>query len=209
MDVRYINARIIKNHVDHLIWHVYHLFISVIFMSNIKNDVLYNRQQKYKQINYYDYDMYSSMDIGNIRTKQEDSSIFLRHPLNKNFKLLAIADGMGGLSYGGIASNITLIKIIEWFDKLPISYYNSEISILKSFKTVIEQIDNIVRDVCIEGGTTLSAAIIARKNTFFFNIGDSRIYIKNNRYLQQISNDSSISWNLFLNGDIKNKDDIL
>lgn len=176
--------------------------------NNIKKDIINNIQQNYLRVNYCDYDIFSYMDIGKKRSKQEDSTLFMRHPFNKNFILLAIADGMGGLGCGNIASNITMHEIIKWFDKIPLSYYNSEINLLNSLKDKIFEIDEIIRNKCYGGGTTLSIVLITKKNTFCTNIGDSRIYIENDKKIYQISNDHSISWSLYMNGVILNKDDI-
>ena len=54
-------------------------------------------------------------DIGLVRDKNEDAVLALRHPRNKNFKLLVAADGMGGRNHGEIAANYVVNSLNRWF----------------------------------------------------------------------------------------------
>ncbi|MDO5568627.1 MAG: protein phosphatase 2C domain-containing protein [bacterium] len=171
------------------------------------DDIINNRQQNYKSINYYLKNMCASSHIGR-RKNQEDSILIMEHPSNKNFKLLAVADGMGGLDFGGKASNIAVYNIINWFVNAPFSYYYTEIEILQELKTLMNWIDINIRHTCNAGGTTLSLAIVSSVKTFFINIGDSRIYTEFNNHFVQITNDASIAWLKYMNGTIQKKDDI-
>ena len=56
-------------------------------------------------------------DIGLIRETNEDKAITLTHPKNKNIKLLAVADGMGGKEDGELASNYIINSLERWFNK--------------------------------------------------------------------------------------------
>lgn len=147
-------------------------------------------------------------DIGKTRNIQEDSLLLLEHSLNSNFKLLAIADGMGGLSLGAKASNLVLFELIKWFEKLPSFYYYSENNIYDRLVDKIYEMDLQIRKSCLGGGTTLAVAIVCDKNTFFVSVGDSRIYINKGGKFYQLSTDHSSSFNLYLKGQIINKEDI-
>lgn len=173
-----------------------------------KYDILNNEQQNRKNNNYTLNNMFAYMDIGNIRTRQEDSVLLLEHPLKKEFKLMAVADGMGGLLNGGKASNLALLNIINWFEKIPEDYYYKETKILFEIYEELEYIDTVIRKYCVQGGTTLSMAIFTKNTTICINVGDSRIYIYANNNLKQISNDHSISWDLYKKGMILTKDDV-
>lgn len=151
--------------------------------------------------------MNACSDQGHIRNNQEDSVLLLCHPENKKFKLLAVADGMGGTEQGEMASLYVLNNLIHWFEKLPKSYYEHERNISLELSSKIQQINEEMRKVC-NGGTTLAMAVVARYNTFLMNIGDSRIYIHKHHHLTQLSVDHSLCWDLLHQGIILHKDDI-
>lgn len=176
--------------------------------SSSKLDIINNKQNFLKRVKYIMNNMNACSDIGKARKKQEDSVLILEHINNKNFKLLAVADGMGGLSFGGKASNLALLEIINWFENLPSSYYYNESKILIELQKKLSEIDLLIRNICIEGGTTLALAVVCEKNTLFSNIGDSRIYINNGSNFKQISTDHSSSFDLYLKGKINDKDNI-
>lgn len=173
---------------------------------DIRNEVINSTQQKHDHVTYNYPDVNITMDIGKYRKKQEDSALFLEHPCDKDIKLLSVADGMGGLENGAEASNLAMRILINWFENMPINNFMIEQKILQLTKDILIQIDEIVRKKCYDGGTTISMAIISKNNTFCFNVGDSRIYIKNN-VLKQITNDMNLSWRLYKEN-IISKDDI-
>lgn len=177
-------------------------------INNSRIDIINFSQQKSNRIEYSLDNMYGCMDIGKYRTRQEDSALLLNHPANRNFKILAVADGMGGLDNGGKASNLTLSLIIRWFEKLPESYFEREKQICIELIEIIQMIDTIVRKECSPGGTTLALAIVTKNNYILVNVGDSRIYISNRNHLIQVTKDHSLSWDLYERGIIINKDDI-
>lgn len=135
-------------------------------------------------------------DIGKFRECNEDSITFLCHPKNKKIKLLAVADGMGGKAFGDIASSYTIERITKWFLKKDIKTINNNDKLISLVNRLIKTINTELMnkygsDVM---GTTLTLAIINRKNTVVFNIGDSRCYIYKNHKLEQITEDDSDVW---------------
>ena len=126
--------------------------------------------------------MQAYSDVGKVRKNQEDSYYVGVHPRNDKFKLMLVADGMGGLSSGEIASNISAKEMVLFFESLSSNeYYNLDNNILKNKieKKVIE-IDEKVRSATNGGGSTLCFAIIKDKDIIIGNIGDSRgIVMKN------------------------------
>ena len=54
-------------------------------------------------------------NIGLIRKNNEDVALSIRHPKDKNIILLLVADGMGGKSYGELASAYVSKSIEKWF----------------------------------------------------------------------------------------------
>lgn len=176
--------------------------------SSSRLDIINNKQKNYKRIKYLLNNISACSDIGKVRKSQEDSVLILEHINNLNFKLLAVADGMGGLSHGEKASNLALLEIIKWFENLSSLYYYNESKILSELKSKLPEINLLIREFCFPGGTTLALAIVCEKNTLFYNIGDSRIYINNGENFKQISIDHSSTFDLYLNGKITDKDNI-
>ena len=173
-----------------------------------KYDVLNTKQQEKNNINYYLNNMSACINKGLVREKQEDSVLLLEHPFNKDFKLIAVADGMGGLLNGGKASNLELVNIIKWFESLPSDYYYKENQILIEIYEELEYIDLQIRKYCNTGGTTLALTIFTKNNNICINVGDSRIYMYAFENLKQVSIDHSISWDLYEKGLILEKDNI-
>lgn len=171
------------------------------------SDIVLNKQFSKKNLNYYLPNISASLDIGKQRNKQEDSVLILEHPFNNNIKILAVADGMGGLSDGAKASNVALLNLAKWF-LYQLKLGNNLNNLVCEMQVLMNVIDNIVRKNCNGGGTTLATALILKNNTIFINIGDSRIYIKNNNDFFQLSKDHSIVWDMYERGEIANKDDM-
>jgi len=142
------------------------------------------------------------MNIGKQRKRQEDGVLILEHPCIES-TIISVADGMGGINNGADSSNLALRLLADWY----LSNNNQTIN-QAELDSLFDEIDMAIRNKCNGGGTTLSAAIIAPEETTFINIGDSRIYLSNNNIFYQLSSDHSITWKLYLSGNIKKKDDM-
>ena len=171
-------------------------------MNYSREEIIKDIQKTYNRRTYIFDNMAACMDKGLYRKIQEDAVLLLSHPLLSNFKLLAIADGMGGLNQGEKASNTTLLEIIRWFETTPISYYEKELPLYKEIIKKINEIDGRIRRLYSDSGTTLSLAIITKYNSQLINIGDSRIYLSNDKSFFQISEDHSLTWNMYKNSEI-------
>lgn len=176
--------------------------------KNSKIDILNKKQRYYREVYYFLSSMQAGINIGLCRQKQEDSVLIMNHPLLDNIKLLAVADGMGGYENGAEASNIALLEIINWFDNCPLNIFRKEKKIFLELNQLVDYIDETIRKKCASGGTTLALSLVCNENTFFINIGDSRIYTYTKNNLVQISEDHSICWQKYSQGTIKEKDDI-
>lgn len=145
---------------------------------------------------------------GPIRSKNEDATIYLNHPKNKNFKLLAVADGMGGKEYGELASNYTINEITKWFNHKTLEDLNDNDKVIKLVNRLIKKINNKLITHFGENvtGTTLTLAIKNKKNTIIFNIGDSRAYIYKDKELLQITEDDSDVWMYYKYGNVSKED---
>lgn len=148
-------------------------------------------------------------NIGLIRKNNEDVSLVVEHPKDKNILLLLVADGMGGKEHGEVAAAYTAHAIEKWFK-------GKTIASLKKLDKLEDQLTNIIEKTSNEiieklgrnvSGTTLSMAIVTEEGTLVANVGDSRIYVYRNRNLVQISEDASDVWYYYKFGAVK-KDDL-
>lgn len=177
-------------------------------MNNCELDILNHKQQTYSNIYYQDNDMNAYSSIGLQRITQEDSCLISNHDLDNKIKLIAVADGMGGLENGSIASYIAIKELLLWFKGMEQNQIKYEKNILIEIESIINRIDSSIRKECNKGGTTLSFSLILNTNTFFVNIGDSRIYYSKNKNLEQISYDHSRVFEMYKSGEIKDKNNI-
>lgn len=148
-------------------------------------------------------------NIGLVRKNNEDVSLTLKHPKDKNIILLLVADGMGGKSYGELASLYVLKSIEKWFKgKSP-----KKLSNLEDTEEVLEKLIQKINLEIIKkygknvSGTTLTLALITEDGTLFINVGDSRGYIYKKRKLIQVTSDASDVWYYYAYGAVK-KDDL-
>lgn len=176
-------------------------------MNRCEYDVLNNLQHKKKYLEYNFNNVEAYSDIGKERKRQEDGVLITTHVADNDFRMIAIADGMGG-EKGSFASNIMLYNLLNWFQNLSVSYYLEKTNIDDGLMPIIYKTDKEIRSKYQTAGTTITLAIKCVNSTYTLNIGDTRIYLQNNYKLEQISTDHNIAWELYKKGDIKTKDDI-
>lgn len=147
--------------------------------------------------------LYTKTDIGKERSSNEDSVASLimnaksfRNELN--YGILVVADGMGGLKKGEVASEVAAKTFIESVTE-NIFHYSSingkirfEDVLTKAVEAANKKVWTISENHQGKIGTTLVGAIIADNHIYVINVGDSRAYlIKPNKSIQQITKDHS------------------
>lgn len=144
-------------------------------------------------------------DIGRIRERNEDAVLSIRHPKNKNIKLLIVADGMGGKEHGEIAANYVIMYLHKWFLNKDIKVLNDNEKIITLLTRYINTLNkNLIKKYGIDKlGTTLTLALVNNNNTIVFNVGDSRCYIYKDKKLIQITEDDSDVWMYHKYGGVK------
>ena len=144
-------------------------------------------------------------DIGLIREKNEDATLSITHPKNKNIKLLIVADGMGGKSLGDIAANYVIMYLHKWFVNKDIKLLNNNDKVIELLTKYIKTLNtNLIKKYGRDKlGTTLTLALINKNNTIIFNVGDSRCYIYKKRNLIQVTEDDSDVWMYHKFGGVK------
>ena len=154
----------------------------------------------------------ASTDIGKRRENQEDAVLLIKNKENPEFKMMVVADGMGGHSNGEIASNAIIKEMKRWFESLTreqrLCYYTSvnelRKDLLKEIKSNVQSA--VERETIQKGGSTLVCAIIGKNDTIIANVGDSRAYIIKNGKLIQLSREDTVTQKYFINGKLPDKE---
>ncbi|WBB65526.1 protein phosphatase 2C domain-containing protein [Micromonospora sp. WMMD812] len=123
-------------------------------------------------------------DIGLVRTNNEDSAL-------AGDRLVAVADGMGGLPAGEVASEI-VIRILD--ELTPPTDPDEATDALRAVVSTANQRIHaaITVDPAREGmGTTLTAALLAADTLVLAQVGDSRCYLLRDTKLIQLTRDDT------------------
>ena len=145
-------------------------------------------------------------DRGKERPRNEDS-LFAR--AEKDFALLAVADGMGGHRAGDVASAIAIETMAGLWDNLdrsvPISAGEAGGLLNKLSSEANERILDLAgSDPAKKGmGTTLTAGVISGRIMVIGHIGDSRAYLIRNNTIRVLTKDHSLLQQLISSGDVK------
>ena len=137
-------------------------------------------------------------DFGKVRTNNEDSQgAFVptsRAQRRTHGYLFAVADGVGGMDLGEVASATAIKTVIEGFGKAqPGAMMNSLLSKL------IEQANNDVHDCMLKaehGGrkmaTTLVCCALRYDQAVIGHVGDSRCYLVRNGHARLLTQDHTL-----------------
>jgi len=135
---------------------------------------------------------FSITDIGKKRKLNQDYVFTSEIPVGHLPNLFLVADGMGGHNAGDYASRYTIETIVE---EIGSSSNNSPVIVLEK---AIQSANRLIRQRSFEDedlsgmGTTVVAATIDDDRLCVANVGDSRLYVINNREIKQITRDHSL-----------------
>lgn len=103
--------------------------------------------------------------------------------------LAAIADGMGGMSQGELASQLAIKTVLE----APIFFQNQTIEQYQEWlENLFIQANETVSNQLKDGGTTLSVIFAISQQLIISHVGDSRIYLLRQGQIKQLSQDHSL-----------------
>lgn len=144
-----------------------------------------------KQKERLDMRIYSTTDIGQKRTINQDYVFVSETPVGKLPNLFVVADGMGGHNAGDYASSHavqTLVNTIQQDED-----FNPVKVIRHAIETAnIEIFEQAQRDESYIGmGTTMVVATVVGNYAYIANVGDSRLYIIQ-EYIEQVTKDHSL-----------------
>ena len=117
---------------------------------------------------------------------------------------LLVADGMGGMAAGEVASRVALSKLVELAVNTPdwIMRFNQrkdETEVMERITQRFHQVDDALRDeaaqdISMRGmGTTLTLAISLGATLLIGHIGDSRAYVMRDGSLHQMTSDHTLA----------------
>ena len=157
--------------------------------------------------------LFATTSIGKARDNQEDAVLLIKHKDNSKFKMMVLADGMGGWERGEIASDVVVTELKEWFDNLSPEQMKCYYTGVEGLKEELQ--DKIERELQIKveyntgclGGTTIVCAIIGEKDTLIANVGDSRAYIIRDGKLEQLSREDTEAQRNLEKGKTKTKEE--
>ena len=194
------------------------------------------RSQQYESIpsSLVEVDLAARSHIGTVREQNEDhymavraerhlegvlSSLpkdVLRHSYSETAYGMCVADGIGGMPAGGLASSMALHKLIDLVVKTPdwiMRMNRRKVALVK--KRIVDrfrQIDSLLRergekDPRLSGmGTTLTVALSVSDDLFLGHLGDSRAYLLRGYKLDQLTRDHTLAQAMIEAG-VANQDD--
>ena len=153
-------------------------------------------------------DLSASTRIGKIRNNQEDAVLIMKHKTNRKYKMMVVADGVGGNENGERASYICVNEIREWFSTLEEDDFKNEKFLIRQLVRRLDLINSKINELKDGSATTFVCALVADRNTYIVNIGDSRAYVIDGKKFIQKSMDDSWAQEYYNNGAIETKDDM-
>lgn len=121
---------------------------------------------------------YGASDIGLKRSENQDSFMIA---VNKSNELLAVVcDGIGGGNAGDVASSLAANYLKEQFEKT--SSFQEDSEVKHWITNVVQKANDLIflqsvkKKSLIGMGTTCVGVLITKKDSYVFNVGDSRVY---------------------------------
>jgi PPM family protein phosphatase len=144
---------------------------------------------------------HSTLGLSTSRLQNEDSHGIRQQQsnLDQTFLLAAVADGMGGMAQGEVASRLA----IETLMNAPMPEKSQDVDQQGAWLvSLVQKANEVVADSVEDGGTTLSAVLAIDRNLMIGHVGDSRIFLIRGGEIQQLSEDHSIVAMLVASGQI-------
>jgi serine/threonine protein phosphatase PrpC len=180
-------------------------------------------------------DLGASSHQGHIRENNEDSYLVMKFGrslenvltnletglLEQSYLMngygMFVADGMGGLAAGEVASRLALTRLIDLIVEtsdwtLSLRHHRDLTKVLERMTERFFQIDEIVRteasrDMALQGmGTTLTVAAALGNDLLIGHVGDSRAYLLRGDEFKQLTTDHTLAQAL-IDAGVANPDD--
>jgi len=145
-------------------------------------------------------------DIGNVRSKNEDSVIYYEDSIKG---IYIVADGMGGYNSGEIASSIAVKDTLAYLKTLE-TEENLEIEMKKAIEKANSSIfQNSLKNEEYKGmGTTITGCIKINGELIVGHVGDSSCYLVFDDCINKLTKDHSLVQQLLDSGTISKEEAI-
>lgn len=145
--------------------------------------------------------IYSATDIGQKRKMNQDYLYVSEDPLGNLPNLFVVADGMGGHNAGDFASSHAVQKLVDEIcadkDYNPVKIIRHAIEAANT-----EIVNQALENDSLRGmGTTMVATTIVGHYAYVANVGDSRLYVIQER-IRQVTKDHSLVGEMVRLGEI-------
>lgn len=149
---------------------------------------------------------YGVTDIG--KTRKENQDGFYICDDFENVKYFIIADGMGGVNGGKVASTAAIESIKSYIDENIYDIELEEEQIKKLIREAILEANRFIyqkamREEIYKGmGTTVILAVVYKNRVYIGHVGDSRLYRIRKNIIRQLTKDHSYVQALLKEGSI-------
>lgn len=130
--------------------------------------------------------------------ENEDSFLLLNHRKGKEMIILAcIADGVGGMDEGKLASSFIIESFAEWFNKEKDRLAEQGVKkateqIYEKLMKIHEALKAIAMEKEIKCGSTVTVMLLLKDNFLMLHVGDSRAYLYSRGEIRQITKDQTL-----------------
>ena len=130
-------------------------------------------------------------DVGLQRERNEDYGAVLLHEGSGRSAILAIADGMGGIGSGDVASKVAVTTAID-------ALRDQDGSVLDAMRRALEEANRAVYDEKERDpargpmGTTCTLAVVRDDQVHLAHVGDTRAYLVGGNSVRQLTRDHSL-----------------
>ncbi len=136
-----------------------------------------------------------------MKLEEMNAGAMISRSFTDDCQLYAVVDGMGGGDLGERASAIAASMLVDVLDELRVQQPEA------CLHQAIGRINRAVLDDCRANdaeyeGTTCTALVIREQAGYVCNVGDSRVYRLRNGRLEQLTQDHSLVWDAYINGEM-------
>lgn len=141
-------------------------------------------------------------DVGPVRASNQDAyCAFIANTAAGSIALVAVCDGMGGLSSGEVASATVIQGFADWFCvQLPLLVQDGALrpeELFASWNRMLQDCHNRLKQAAaarqIRWGTTLSVVLLTPDSYYLLHVGDSRAYLEGGGALQLLTRDQTLA----------------
>ena len=183
-------------------------------MENIRDDIFgltdTGKVRKENEDQFLIGGIHKALDISHTSLAERDQARLLGGKLGA---LFVVADGVGGAAAGAQASGLDVDALISYITfTMPCFFHFAEDiggDVLKEMSIAFQQShEKVLAEAAAEGGqegmaTTLTMAYVLWPRAFIVQVGDSRLYLQRDGWLDQITRDQTMAEDLVDQGILK------